>query len=355
MRFHLSIIRPLLCLGLSWLALTPGPVRAQFLFDATKAEMAGNADWVIDADAHNLSVSSASDGSGKLGGSESNPQRTPTAAASGITSTTAETYWTGALSSWGVSLVQHGQSVETLPYNGAITFGNASNAQDLSHYKVFVLAEPNIVFTAAEKVAILSFVQSGGGLFMISDHGTSDRNNDGKDSVGVWNDLMTNNTVKANPFGISFNGDNVSPTGSVTSSGSDPIIHGSIGGVTSFIYSNGSTMTLNTAQNSTVTGAVWSSSTHTNSTVTVAYGTFGAGRFVAAGDSSPFDDGTGDPKDTLYKGWTDGTASGDDGRLAMNASIWLSASAIVPVPEPGAAVLLAAGALPLLLRRKRRR
>ncbi len=318
--------------------------------------MAGNADWVIDADAHDLSVSSASDGSGKTtgGGTESNPQRIPTPAASGITATTAETYWDGALSSWGVSLVQHGQSVETLPYNGAITFGNASNAQDLSHYKVFVIDEPNILFTATEKTAILSFVQAGGGLFMISDHGTSDRNNDGSDSVAVWNDLMTNNTVKANPFGISFNGDNVSPTGSVTTNTADPIIHGSIGGVTSFIYSNGSTMTLNTSQNSTVTGAVWSSSSHTSSTVTVAYGTFGAGRFVAAGDSSPFDDGTGDPNDTLYKGWTDGTASGDDGRLAMNASIWLAAAGATPVPEPGAAALLAAGALPFLLRKRRR-
>ena len=43
----------------------------KILFDATKAEMAGNADWVIDADS-------------KSGG-ESNPQRIPTPAQSGIT------------------------------------------------------------------------------------------------------------------------------------------------------------------------------------------------------------------------------------------------------------------------------
>ena len=60
--------------------------------------MAGNADWVIDADTHDLGVSSASDGSGvRGGGTESDPQRVPTPPISGITSTTKETYWQGAL------------------------------------------------------------------------------------------------------------------------------------------------------------------------------------------------------------------------------------------------------------------
>jgi hypothetical protein len=300
-RFRITTSGPALCLAMCLHLLTAPRLEAQFLFDATKAEMAGNADWVIDANTHDLSVSSASDGSGKTGGSQSNPQRSPSPTASGITAATAETYWNGALSSWAVSLVKRGQSVETLPYNGAITFGNAGNPQDLSHYKVFVLAEPNILFTAAEKTAILKFVQGGGGLFLIGDHGGADRNNDGEDSVTVWNDLMTNNSLKSNPFGISFNGDSVSPSSpAVATSASDPIIHGAIGGVTSYAYASGSTLTINTAQNSSVKGAVWSSSSRTNSTVMVAYGTFGAGRFVAVGDSSPFDDGTGDSGDTLY-------------------------------------------------------
>lgn len=135
----------------------------RFLFDATKAETAGNADWVIDED-------------------NSTPQRIPTPAQSTITASTKETYWTGALSSWGIALVKAGDYVETLPSTGAITYGNASNAQDLSNYDVFVVDEPNIVFTAAEKTAILTFVQNGGGLFMVSDHTGSDRNNDGWDS-----------------------------------------------------------------------------------------------------------------------------------------------------------------------------
>src|SRR5205823_768315 len=65
-------------------------LHAQVLFDATKAEMAGNADWVVDADKHDLGVSTG-DGSGQRGaGAESEPQRIPTPAITGITANTAE-------------------------------------------------------------------------------------------------------------------------------------------------------------------------------------------------------------------------------------------------------------------------
>jgi hypothetical protein len=157
--------------------------QTKILFDATKAETAGNADWVIDADAHNLGYSG---GPAQLnGGTESNAQRIPTPAQSGITSSTPETYWEGGISSWGIDLVKKGYTVETLPYNGQITYGNSSNVQDLSKYKVFVVCEPNIVFTSSEKTAILNFVHNGGGLFMVSDHNNSDRNNDGRDSPHI--------------------------------------------------------------------------------------------------------------------------------------------------------------------------
>jgi len=95
---------------------------AKFLFDATKAEMAANADWVIDADSRNLDVRKGN-GSGSVQLSntyDSNPQRFPNPLQSGITSSTLETYWQGALSSWAVDLVQAGHQVETLPYNGGL-------------------------------------------------------------------------------------------------------------------------------------------------------------------------------------------------------------------------------------------
>ena len=65
----------------------------KILFDATKAEMAGNADWVIDADEFNLKTNSNS--TVTIGGRESNPQRFPTPDQSNITSTTPENFWTG--------------------------------------------------------------------------------------------------------------------------------------------------------------------------------------------------------------------------------------------------------------------
>ena len=187
--------------------------QVKVLFDATKAEMSGNGDWVIDADVHDAGYNSSGVYYAGLG-NESDPQRIPTPAQSGINSTTPETYWTGALSSWGIDLVRYGFTVETLPLTGTITYGSTTNAQDLSHYKVFIIAEPNIKFTTAEANALVSFVQNGGGLFMISDHTVSDRNNDGWDSPAIWNDMLTNNTVHADPFGISFDLQDISQTSS---------------------------------------------------------------------------------------------------------------------------------------------
>jgi len=202
-----------------FLAMTERGEAAKFLFDATKAEMAANADWVIDADNYNLNLTSGN-GSGRVMSSssyDSNPQRFPNPLQSGITSSTLETYWQGALSSWAVDLVKAGHQMETLPYNGKITYGDSTNEQDLSNYDVFVLVEPNILFTPAEKTALISYVKNGGGLLMVADHGHltggtgSDRNNDGADSADVLNDLM-NNSVQNNPFGVSFNGDEISGT-----------------------------------------------------------------------------------------------------------------------------------------------
>jgi len=276
----------------------------KFLFDATKSETAGNADWVIDED----------------GGT---PQRIPTPAQSGITSSTAETYWTGAISSWGIALVKGGNTVETLPSGTAITYGNTSNAQDLSNYDVFVVDEPNILFTAAEKTAILNFISHGGGLFMISDHTVSDRNNDGHDSPDIWNDLMTNNSVESNPFGFSIDLTNISETTSNvwTGGSTNPILNGSQGSVSQLQFNNGATVTINTSANSTVQGLIWQSGFAQNTThIMCASSTFGTGRVFVVTDSSPMDDGTGASGNTLFVGWP--TLSHT--QLFMNASLWLA-------------------------------
>jgi hypothetical protein len=316
------------------LAFLPRVQAASFLFDATKAEMAGNADWVIDADLHNLTVSAAIDGSGITTGSgnESNPQRYPTPDQTNVTASTVETYWEGGLSAWAIDLVKNGHHVETLPYNGRITWNDGTNPQDLTNYNVFVTVEPNILFTAMEKAALINFVKNGGGLFIVSDHGTSDRNNDGADSVQVLNDLMTN-SVQNNPFGVRYNGDNISPdTFNVDTNAADPVTRGPAGNVANFYYNNGSSITVNTNQNPSTSIAIWNVGTvrATNNAIVV-YGTFGNGKFVTTGDSSPFDDGTGDPNDSLYyaQGYADPSTS--NGKVILNAALWLAQPPVTPV------------------------
>ena len=283
---------------------TPPPSTGgkKFLFDAGHAETAGNADWVLDVDAGVV-------------------PRYPTPAASGITASTPETYWTAAVSAWGVALVKLGNSVENLPPGTAITYGNASNPQDLANYSVYVVDEPNTLFTAAEKTAIVNFVKNGGGLFMISDHDISDRNNDGYDSPAIWNDLMTNNSVQANPFGYSINLTNISETSSnVLASSTNTILNGSQGAVTQLKFSNGATITKTAG--SAATPLIWqSTATQGNSNIMCLSSTYGTGRVVCITDSSPADDGTGSPGNTVYPGWTE---IASHAKLHLNASLWLA-------------------------------
>jgi hypothetical protein len=274
----------------------------KFLFDAKKAETAGNADWVLDAD--------------------SSPQRFPTPLQATITATTPETYWKGGVSAWGIALVKLGHTVETLPSSASITYGTTA-AQDLKNYDVYVVDEPNIRFTTAEKTAIMNFVKNGGGLFMISDHTASDRNNDGWDSPAIWNDLMSNNTVQNNPFGFSINLNTFSETTSnrlaITT---NPILNGTQGIVSQIKYSAGASITTNTAANASVQGLIWrGTSTQGSTNVMCASANYMLGRVVIIGDSSPADDGTGATGDTLYPGWTE---LASHSRLHMNASLWLA-------------------------------
>lgn len=277
----------------------------KFLFDATKAETAGNADWVIDED--------------------SSPQRFPTPLQTTVTASTPENYWTGALSSWGIRLVQLGNNVETLPSGTPITYGNTSNVQDLSNYDVYVICEPNSPFTTIEKTAIMNFVQNGGGLFLISDHAGADRNGNGYDAIRVLNDLIRNNTVQSNGFGVIFDSLNFSETTSniLTNGASNVILNGQQGSVSQLKFSNGTSLTINPAFNSNARGVIWkTSSSQGNTGLMCATTVYGSGRICFIGDSSPPDDGTGGAGHTLYPGWTElGT---NHSSLFINASLWIA-------------------------------
>jgi len=276
-------------------------ISKKFLFDNTKAETAGNADWVIDED-NNLS------------------KRFPTPLQEKIISLTRENYWTGALSAWGIALVKLNQHTETLPPGSKISYGDAHNSQDLKHYDVFVVDEPNIPFTNAEKTAIINFVKNGGGLFMISDHTGSDRNNDGWDSPEIWNDLMNNNTVQNNPFGFSIDLTNISETGTNITAMANPITKGMLGTVSSLQFNNGATITLTSSM---AKGLIWQNHhAQTSTHIMAAYSKYYNGRIVAVADSSPADDGTGARGNELHKGWT---ASGHNHpAFFLNASLWLA-------------------------------
>ncbi|MFD9094457.1 hydrolase [Streptomyces collinus] len=270
------------------------------LFDNAHAETAGNADWII-----------------------STSQPDPLGQNS---SPSAETDWTGALSSWGVALQKAGgYSLKTLPSGAGLSYGGSS-ATDLSNFDTLVLPEPNTLFTTAEKTAIMTFVKNGGGLFMISDHTGADRNNDGQDAVEILNDLMTNNSVDStDPFGFSIDSLSISSDyPSAISDSTDPVLHGSFGTVSKSLIASGTTATLKPADNSAVKGLLYRTGYSGNTGAFFLTSTFGSGRVAFWGDSSPIDDGTGQSGNTLYDGWNDSGAT--NAALALNATAWLAGS-----------------------------
>ncbi|MEV7215136.1 putative Ig domain-containing protein [Kitasatospora cineracea] len=268
------------------------------LFDNTKGETAGNADWIISTSQPDPLAQNA------------NPST--------------ETSWTGAISAWGVALQKTGNySLKTLPAGNTITYGTGG-ALDLANFDEFVLPEPNIKLSDAEKTAVMKFVQNGGGLFLISDHTQSDRNNDGWDSPAIINDLLTTNSVDStDPFGFSVDLLNITTDNprAITDS-TDPVLNGPFGKVTGSIIRNGTTFTLKPADNPNVKGLLYRTGYSGTTGAAFATSTFGSGRVAIWGDSSPIDDGTGQSGNTLYNGWDD--PAGTDAALALNATAWLA-------------------------------
>jgi hypothetical protein len=270
----------------------------RILFDNAHAETAGNADWIVST--------SQPDPLGQ----DSTPS--------------AETDWTGALSSWGVALQKSGSySLKTLPPGSSLAYGGTT-ATDLSNFDTLVLPEPNTLFTTAEKTAIMTFVKNGGGLFMISDHTGADRNNDGEDAVEILNDLMSNNSVDStDPFGFSIDALSISSDyPSAISDSTNPVLHGSFGTVSKSLIASGTTATLKPADNAAVKGLLYRTGYSGNTGAFFATSTFGSGRVAFWGDSSPIDDGTGQSGNTLYDGWNDTGAT--NAALALNATEWLA-------------------------------
>ena len=207
--------------------------------------------------------------------------------------------WTivGAYSDFADALRHHGFKV-TSNDHGEL------DAAKLAGIKVLVVPEPNTKFTQNEKAAITDFVKNGGGLFAIADHWGSDRNGDGIDSPRAWNEFTPT-------FGITFNQDkhNEDPLPGVVAGGAVTQ------GVTKLGCWAGCSMTLTGAAK-----AELKFNSANGGQAFVATSTFGQGRVVAIGDSSPFDDGTGDPHDHLYNGFS----KYDIPQFSLNCVNWLA-------------------------------
>jgi hypothetical protein len=281
------------------------------LFEAGHAQTAGNADWTLDEDSCGIA------------------QRFPTPDQAGITSSTAETFWSGGHSAMGVDLVKKGFHVESLPTGARITYNDTTNAQDLKNYNVFVIPEPNTRFTTAEVTAIRSFVQNGGGLLMIADHAGADRNNDTWEPPAIFNDLMGSPSL----FGITYNTNKTDtaygwfddhPDANYTTDTTSPIIFTGAYGVPSSTKGLGLFGSTSMTLTGNAKGHIWRTiATHdTNTGVTFATSTYGTGRVAAVGDSSITEDATNGCSHTTYLGYND--PAWDNGLLIANAVNWLA-------------------------------
>lgn len=202
--------------------------------------------------------------------------------------------WTidGGYSDFGDALLEDGYVVEALK--------EPINYLTLAQYNVFVVPEPNSPLLNEEIEAMKKYIAEGGSLFLIADHGGADRNGNGWDAVKVFNAFT-------DYFGFRFDGNDLerSPVDEVFKS---PFTEG----IEEIGLWNGSSITVS---NDNVEIAI-----EVFGKPYVVYGEAGKGKFVAIGDSSPFDDGTGTPGKMLYNGWF----MYDDADLAVNIIDWLS-------------------------------
>lgn len=286
--------------------LIPNIRGAKILFDASRSETSGNADWVIDEEPR--------------GGGSYYPQRYPDPNQCLVDDGTEETFWLGALSNWAIELVKAGYWVETLPPNSRITFGDCNNPQDLSFYDVFVIPEPQNPFFSSEIDAIYDFLASGGAVFFIANHCGSSRNNNAYDSATIFN-LMNIKENLGFEFDLQEDCDfSEAGNSNFRNDPSDPILHGPFGDINPIGFARATTMNVYPEYNSSVRALAWRRDVSHSSTtrVTLLRGTYYNGRFVAIGDSSPCDDGTGNPNDHLVDGWR------QNRKLFLNATIWLA-------------------------------
>lgn len=255
------------------------------LFDAAHGQQSGNADWVIDDNMPNPSPSKPS---------------------------SAEA-WTGAYSSFGYDLLQAGYSLRS-------NTGSLS-ADRLADVQVLVVPEPNTRFSETELAAIGDFVQAGGGLLVISNHHTSDRNNDGVEPTAVADTLLEAAQASTRQTDESHDVLQENNTTSFAGDPHDPVLHGRHGDVSTFAIYEGSAFTVSGLPGDRA--VLWImghlDEPERGARVVAAYP--GAGRVLCVPDSAAADDGSANPgNDAIYDAWTEDS----NAAFFLNAVDWLA-------------------------------
>ena len=206
---------------------------------------------------------------------------------------------TGAYSDFANAFRQEGCQVKS------VTRFSASILKDV---KIVVLPEPNTPYSESEQDAIVNFVNNGGCLYAISDHHHSDRNNNGYDSVDILNQFIPR-------LGLSYNQRYFTEAPVRGKYCKDEITAG--------------VKRVGIWGGTTVKCLAVTAKAHIRVSAKNGGGAFIAtnivgskgGKIVAMGDSSPYDDGSGDPHDNLYNGFSNPQYSHNI--LAKNTIDWL--------------------------------
>ncbi len=188
----------------------------------------------------------------------------------------------------------------------------------LAQQDLLILPEPNIRYTPAEITAVRKFVTEGGGLFLIADHGGSDRNMDGWDSSLILNEIIE-------PWGFFFTGSTFSRAPIPTDTAHDsPLLKGidSVGAwaATSIVIES---------HESQYQRILPGEAPHEAYLIT---GNVNQGRIAAIGDSSPFDDGSGDITKNRHEAYISWLY--DHRVLAVKLSAWLLNRSPNSLPAP---------------------
>jgi len=236
--------------------------------------------------------------------------------------------WHGGLSTFGYALYAKGNYlVESLfTADGRLSYDDSSNKYDLKKYDVLVIFEPSRKMGESDKTAMINFVKGGGGLLLVSNHVSADRDGNGYSAPMVFNDALDNNSVGPDPFGFRFDEvDKESARALDTIKNEDhAVIKGSDGTVKSIGFYDGCTAQL-TGTNATAKGLIYLDGDSTiDQRIVVGAVEVGKGRVVFITDSAIAGDGSsshGDIK-TFHDAWNN--TSQDNRVLFLNAISWLA-------------------------------